>query len=163
MRTEYLQALQQVGIKMFGKNNGPWQFFNKNGKLSATEVFDNGRPISRNYFNDDGQEEPDTAGKNRDARFRSGQQGWKKFILKHIYFPDQYKLVNTNSVTVVVTATIDEDGNVTDPWTEVPFNKAFDNIAIEIFKKSPKWMPAVRYNRTLKQTVRQPVTFSQPE
>lgn len=152
-----------AGRRISGKTNGIWQFFHKNGNLSATEVFDNGRLISRRYFNDDGREEADTSSKNRDASFPGGQQGWKKFILKHIYFPDQYKLVNTDAVTVVVTATIDEDGNVTDPWVEVPFNKAFDDIAVEIFRKSPKWIPAIRYNRAVQQRVGQPITFSQTE
>ena len=64
---------------------------------------------------------------------------------------------------MVVTGTKDEDGNVLDPFVEIPFDKNFDNIAITIFKKSPKWLPAIRYNRPVVQTVRQPITFSQSE
>ncbi len=152
-----------AGRKMLEKNNGAWQFFHKNGQLAATEVFDNGKLLSRKYYDENGIEEADTTSKNREARFPGGQAGWKKFILKHIYFPDQYRLVNADAVTVVVTATIDEDGNVTDPFVEVPFNKAFDDIAIAIFRKSPKWIPAIRYNRTVQQRVGQPITFSQAE
>jgi len=71
--------------------------------------------------------------------------------------------VNTDEVTVVVTATIDEDGNVLDPFVEVPFNKNFDKIAITIFKKSPRWLPAISHNRSLMQIVKQPITFRQPK
>ncbi|MEO8764748.1 MAG: hypothetical protein ABI416_10695 [Ginsengibacter sp.] len=151
------------GRKKYGKNYGPWNYFNKDGKLSALEVYDEGNLISRHYYNEEGVQESDTTSKNREAMFTGGQEGWKKFIMKHIYFPDQYKLVNTTAITVVVTAIIAEDGTVTEPWVEVPFNKAFDDIAVAIFKKSPKWIPAVRYNRTVKQGVRQPITFSQGE
>jgi len=152
-----------AGRKKYGKMYGQWQFFHKNGKPAAIEVFDTGRLLSRRYYNEQGIELTDTTSQNRDAGFPGGSAGWKKFIMKHIYFPDQYKLVNTLAVTVVVSAIIDEDGNVTDPWVEVPFNSAFDNIAVSIFKKSPKWIPAIRYNRTVQQGVRQPITFSQEQ
>jgi antitoxin component YwqK of YwqJK toxin-antitoxin module len=152
-----------AGHKKLGKAHGTWQFFSKSGKLSAVEVFDTGRLVARKYYRDDGTGETDTTSKNREATFPGGADGWKRFILKHIYFPDQYKLVNATAVTVVVAATIDEDGNVTDPWVEVPFNKDFDKIAVEIFKKSPRWNPAIRYNRPVQQGVRQPITFAQEE
>lgn len=151
-----------AGHLMNGKLNGPWLFYYKNGNLSAREKYNAGKLESREYYNSSGEKE-DTASKDRYTTFPGGTEGWKKFILKHIYFPSQYKFVNTNQVTVVVTATIDEDGNVTDPFVEVPFLKDFDNIAIAIFKKSPKWLPAIKHNRPVVQGVRQPITFMQGE
>lgn len=151
-----------AGRLMNGKLNGVWTFFHNNGKLAAREVYNVGKLESREYYDASGAQE-DTASKDHDATFPGGAEGWKKFILKHIFFPSQYKIVNGDRVTVVVTATIDEDGNVLDPFVEVPFDKAFDNIAIVIFKKSPKWLPGVRHNRAVVQKVRQPITFSQDE
>ena len=145
-----------------GKLNGPWVFFHYNGKMAAREVYNIDQLVSRQYYNDEGVLE-DTTTKDRDAVFPGGKAGWTKFIYKHIFFPPQYQFVNGNQVTVVVTATINEEGNVVDPFVEVPFNKDFDNIAITIFKKSPMWLPAIRHNRTVVQTVRQPITFQQTE
>lgn len=154
--------LSSGGRLMNGKLNGVWVFFHYNGKPAAREMYDNGKLVSREYYDSSGAQE-DTASKDRGAVFAGGQAAWKKFILKHIYFPPQYKFVNGDQVTVVVTATIDEEGNVLDPFVEVPFNKAFDNIAITIFEKSPKWLPAIRHNRAVVQMVKQPITFSQSE
>jgi hypothetical protein len=89
--------------------------------------------------------------------------GWAKYVNKHLYFPSGYQIVNASEVTVVVVATIDEDGNVTDPYVKVPFNKAFDNIALSIFKKCPRWLPAITHNRAKTETIIQPVTFSNGE
>jgi hypothetical protein len=147
---------------MAGKLTGPWVFFHKNGKMAAREVYNMDQLVSREYYSAEGTQE-DTTSKDRDATFPGGKAGWTKFIYKHIFFPPQYQFVNGDRVTVVVTATIDEEGNVVDPFVEVPFNKDFDNIAITIFKKSPKWLPAIRHNRAIVQSVRQPITFAQTE
>jgi antitoxin component YwqK of YwqJK toxin-antitoxin module len=154
--------LSGAGRSMNGHLNGPWQFFYSNGKLAARENYDIGKLESRQYYNTEGVLE-DTTSKDCGATFPGGSKGWQKFVYKHIYFPSQYKLVNGNEVTVVVMATIDEEGNVLDPFVEIPFDKNFDHIAIDIFKKSPKWLPAIRHNRPVVQTIRQPITFSQSE
>jgi antitoxin component YwqK of YwqJK toxin-antitoxin module len=151
-----------AGRLMNGELNGVWVFFHANGKLASRVLFNMGYIQKEEYFDTTGAPEK-TATEDRPPTFPGGQNGWKKFVLKHIYFPSQYKLVNADQVTVVITATIDEDGNVIDPFIEVPFNKAFDDIALKIFKKSPKWLPAIRSNRTVLQKIRQPITFSQSE
>ena len=151
-----------AGRLINGKLDATWVFFHENGTAAAREVYDMGRLISKAFYNTEGVQE-DTASKDRDAVFPGGKGGWSKFVTRHIFFPSQYKLVNTDQVTVVVTATIDENGNVLDPFVEIPFNKAFDNMAIDIFKKSPKWLPAIRHNRGVVQMVSQPITWVQSE
>ncbi|HUZ58663.1 MAG TPA: hypothetical protein VMU83_07770 [Hanamia sp.] len=151
-----------AGRLMNGKLNGMWIFFHNNGKVAAREMYDNGKLLSREYYDTAGMQE-DTTSRDRIAAFPGGKAAWTKFVYKHIFFPGEYKLVNSDQVTVVVTATIDEDGNVVDPYVEVPFYKDFDNIAIKVFKKSPKWLPAIQHNRTVVQKIRQPITFAQEE
>lgn len=144
-----------------GKLMGTWLYFHKNGNKAAKELYDAGKLLSRIYYNEKEEEEKDTANKNRDPSFPGGPEGWKKFMLKKMYFPDQYQLVNTDAVTVVVNAVIDEEGNVTEPYVSIPFSPAFDKIALIIFKKSPQWIPAIRNNRKVKMGIRQPITFAQ--
>ena len=145
-----------------GKTIGTWQYFHDNGKIAAQESYDVGRLVNKSYYNLTGEPE-DTASKDRTASFPGGQRAWEKFIVKEIYFPPEYKLTNTDHVTVVITAIIDEEGNIVDPFVEVPFDKRFDDIAVNIFKKSPKWLPAISHNRAVLQIVRQPITFLQSE
>lgn len=142
---------------------GPWTYFHKNGNPAAKEVYNNGKLTSRVYFDEAGREEADTANKDRDAMFPGGSAAWKKFMLRQIYFPDQYQLVNTDVITVVVSAMVDEDGNVSDIAVDIPFNDAFDRIALAVFKKTPKWLPAIRHNRKVRQGIRQPISFAQQQ
>jgi len=153
-------APSSAGRMMNGKLNGPWVFFHANGQVAARITYNMDDVQKEEYFDASGAP-VNAAIEDRPPTFPGGQEGWKKFVLKHIYFPSQYKLVNADQVTVVITATIDEDGNVLDPFVEVPFNKAFDNIALIIFKKSPKWLPAIRHNRAVVQKIRQPIIFAQ--
>lgn len=143
------------------KPNGKWQFFHKNGNLSAVEIYNNGNLVSKTLYNEDGTALPDTTSRDREASFPGGVQAWQKFMLKQLWFPDQYKITNADKAVVVVTFTIDEDGNVTDANLLAPFHPAFDNIALKMLAKSPKWIPAIQHNRRVKYRFKQQVTFQQ--
>ena len=154
--------LSDAGRLLNGELNGTWQFFHNNGKLAAREVYNMGKLVSRAYYDTAGVQE-DTTSKACDATFPGGKAAWKQFIHKHIYYPSQYKIVGGDKVTVLVTATIDEEGNVSDPFVEIPVQKEFDKIAITIFKKSPKWLPAIKHNRAVLERIGEPVTFRQKD
>jgi antitoxin component YwqK of YwqJK toxin-antitoxin module len=142
------------------KQQGKWQYFHDNGKISAIEVYDRGVLKSKNYFDEQGGPIADTTDKSKAAVFPGGQAAWVKFISNEIYFPPGYKIVNGDQVIVEVTAIIDEQGNVKDVETSLPFRPDFDKIALDGIKKSPKWIPAQNHNRKVSQGVRQPVVFS---
>jgi len=69
--------------------------------------------------------------------------------------------VNGEKAVVVVTFSIDENGNVTEVFTSTPFNSAFDKIAEDVIRHSPKWIPAMEHNRTIRTVRSQPVYFAQ--
>ncbi len=150
-----------AGRTMSNWEEGVWQYFHKNGLLAAREKYDVGKLVSRRYFDINGVEETDTSSKDRDAEFKGGEKAWDKFFYKRAYFPPDYKLSGSDEVTVYVTALIDEDGNVTEPFVELPFHPAFDEMALSLFKQSPQWIPAIRHNRTVKQRVRKGIRFVQ--
>jgi len=143
------------------KKVGQWEYFHKNGKKAAAETYEADKLVSGQYFNENGEEGKGIG--DRAAEFKGGSSAWKKFLRKNLEFPEQYKLKNGNEVTVVISAVIDEDGNVTDVFVDVPFDPRFDDIAVKIMKKSPPWVPAISYNRRVKFSVRQPITFVQDE
>jgi hypothetical protein len=144
-----------------GKFHGKWQFFNKEGGLASSEVYDNGKMLSRTLYDKLGKEQGDTSEVNRDASFRGGDAGWKKYLLRHLYFPDDYRIVNGDIVTILLTAVIDEEGNVTEPAVSIPFDPRFDEIALKLLKNSPKWQPATAHNRAIKTVISQPISFKQ--
>ncbi len=143
--------------------NGKWQFFHKNGKLSALEVYHDGVLTDKQYFDEDGNGIADTTNKDRAAEFPGGMKAWQKYLSKNLYFPTQYKFENADKAVVVVSALIDEDGNISDVEINTPLYPAFDDIALKVVKKSPKWQPAIQHNRRVTYTILQAVYFTQEE
>jgi hypothetical protein len=132
--------------KPFGK----WQYFHRNGKLSAVEVYDNGRLVDRKYFSEDGTPKYDISDETTGAFFPGGVGEWLKFLDNTLYFPRGYKLVNGDKAAIVVDFTIDENGNLKDVNLQTPFHPVFNDIVIKGLKKSPKWIPAMDHNRRVK-------------
>jgi TonB family protein len=156
-------VLSAAGKKILGKKVGKWQYFHKNGNPASTEIYSQNVLIDKAYFDEEGISIADTANNDRAAMIKGGLAKWKKFLMGNLEFPPNYKLVNTDVVTVVVAATIDEDGNVKDVHIDIPFNPAFDKEAVRVMKKSPKWLPKIEHNRRVKAYVRQPILFAQAQ
>lgn len=157
-------ALSFAGYTLWNKKNGKWKYFHRNGNLAGIEVFDKGKVVQKEYFNVDGTAQPDTAKANSDPVFKKGgKEGWIRFLEKNSYWPPGLKLVNTNTVTVGVQFTINEEGKIENIEMYSPFLPAFDKIAMEIVRISPAWIPALANNRKIKFTLRQPITFQQQE
>jgi hypothetical protein len=57
--------------------------------------------------------------------------------------------------------TVDENGKVSDAYTNVPFHPDFERIALDVVRRSPAWTPAMDHNRKIKAVFRQPVVFRQ--
>jgi TonB family protein len=151
------------GYLLRDKKQGKWKYYHRNGMPSGTEVYNNGKLVSKEYFNEDGTPQTDIAKANTDATFKSGTQAWIKYLEKNLYWPPGYKITNTNMVTVGVQFVIDEDGKPQDVEVVIPFNKEFDKIAVNTIRNCPAWKPAVKQNRRVKSLFRQPVTFQQDE
>lgn len=143
------------------KREGLWKFFHKNGMLAAMEEYGQDELLSRVYYDEAGLRSADTTSKDRTAGFKGGNKKWRSFLLNNLDFLDGVKLVNTYFVTVVVAVTIDEQGNITDAYVEVPVSPKFDEQALKVINKSPAWIPAIDHNRNIKYHKRQAITFGQ--
>lgn len=155
-------SISHAGYLKDGERHGKWKFFHRNGTLAGYEQFFNGHVIKKEYFNEDGSLQPDTAKANAEASFKNGgENGWRKYLAKSLYWPRNLELTNTNSVTIGISFTINEEGKTEDVEVYVPFHPEFEKIAIRIIRNSPAWNPAISNNRRVKQYYRQPVTFAQ--
>ena len=97
----------------------------------------------------------------REAEYKGGHSSW----LKHLeyamskFLPKEYFNGNLEGV-VVVQFIINEDGRVTEPKIKFSSEPKLNDAAIDIIKSSPKWIPAVQYNRSVKAYRLQPLTFN---
>ena len=143
------------------KQDGRWKYFHKNGNLSDIETYKEGKLLDKKYFDETGASVEDTTTKEIEAAFPTGPKGWQKFLFKHIYFPDQYKIVNADKAVIIVDFEITEEGNIENAYMSTPFYPEFDKIALAAVNKSPKWIPALQNNRHVKYRARQQVTYNQ--
>jgi hypothetical protein len=139
---------------------GKWQFFHNNGKASDMEIYNDGVLSDKKYFDESGKI-TDTVNHDRKAIFPGGIAAWDKWLSRQLYFPKQYRIVNSNEAVVVVTFVVTEDGKVTEVNVKTPFEPEIDKIAVNAIKKSPKWDPEIEHNRSVKSYHQQAVTFSQ--
>lgn len=148
-------------LSEIGMPHGKWQFFHRNGQLSAEEVYSRGRLISRKYFSTLGVPETDTSVAFKPASFPGGTGKWSEYMQKKLYWPNGYQIVNGNKVEIAIQFTIDEYGNVKDPLITVPFDDAFNNIVMRMIQHSPRWEPAISHNRKVSFIHKQTISFTQ--
>jgi TonB family protein len=146
------------------KKSGRWEYFYKSGGLSAVELYGPQGDLNKKYFFDEnGKPLTDTTNDDRKASFPGGAKAWAGYLSTALYYPDQYKPVAGDNATVVIAATINEEGRVIDAEVEVPFYPAFDKIALDAVRQSPNWIPAMDHHRKVRAYVREPVSFHQPD
>jgi hypothetical protein len=145
-----------------GKKNGKWQFWHDNGKYSALELYDHDSLLQYQYYSEDGQP-VDTPRKDRNAIFKGGGNAWTEWLEDNMDWPEGYKITGADEAAIVISATIDESGNVTDVYVSTPFFPEFEKEALIILRHAPRWQPAIRHNRRVQAHIRQPVVFRQPK
>lgn len=147
------------GYLVHGAPDRKWRYYHHNGQLSAEIVYVRGEQKSAMYFDENGNALADTSDVNREAAYKSGDAGWRKYLSKNLRWPGGLQFNTPASVTVGVTFAIDDDGKVIDAEVTTPFHKAFDEIALKIIRGSAAWNPAIVNNRKVKAYRVQPVTF----
>lgn len=142
--------------------HGRWKYYHHNGQVSGELLYEKGKVVEEKYYQEDGTPLADPKKAFGDAHFKNGgNKGWVKYMEKSVYWPQGVVLTNTEFVTIGISYTINEEGKPVDVEVYTPFNSLFDDIAVKIIRNSPAWVPAVLYNRKVKQHFRQPVTFVQ--
>lgn len=97
----------------------------------------------------------------REAEYKGGHSSW----LKHLeyamskFLPKEYFNGSLEGV-VVVQFIVDVDGKVIEPKIKSSSEPKLNDAAIDIIRSSPKWIPAVQYNKPVKAYRIQPLTFT---
>jgi TonB family protein len=155
--------LSGEGVRINLADDGNWTFYYPSGKISAKEVYVNGKWISMQCFNEDGSA---TAGKCEpeiDADFPGGNEAWQKYIVNGVARRIEAMSKENATGKAVVLFIVDKDGKITEVKIDKSSGTALDKYAIDIIKKAPKWIPAKQHNRFVKAYRKQPVTFTLEE
>jgi antitoxin component YwqK of YwqJK toxin-antitoxin module len=142
--------------------HGRWQFFERTGRLTADETYDNGQLTKQEYYAPDGSL-MDTTYQDSEAAFPGGSPAWKKFLESKIYWPTQYRFTREGSIVIEVAFEVSEEGKVVNVRVRNSFHPTFDKIAVDAIRHSPQWVPARAHNRNLPSYHTQPLTFVQTE
>jgi hypothetical protein len=96
----------------------------------------------------------------KEAEFPGGNEEWSAYLSKALSkFNPGKKGAPVGTYKVVVKFIVTKDGTIAEVQAETNFGYGMEDKAIEIIKKSPKWVPAIMYNKKVNAYRRQPLTF----
>jgi hypothetical protein len=96
----------------------------------------------------------------REAEFPGGASAWINLMSKKVNSKVPIKKGAPNGTyPVIVRFIVHKDGTVSDVRAETSFGYGMEEEAIRVMEKSPKWIPAVHYNKPVDAYRRQPLTF----
>lgn len=147
----------------FGTNNnksGKWEYFHKNGKISAIEMYSDSKLIDSKFYDENGIAMSSST-KDASAAFPKGDQAWINYLNNYInrFLPNGFDVVNAEKVTIVANFTIDENGKTENIYIVTPIGDEIDSLVIKAIQDAPLWIPATNHNRKVKQNNRQSLVF----
>ncbi|GEO10702.1 energy transducer TonB [Segetibacter aerophilus] len=167
---------------------GSVNYYKEDGKLDYTTEFADGKPLNKTYFHKSGDKKSytlysdkgiqlqkgwDESGKElkdfvveREAQFKGGTEGWKKYLEKNLN-PSIPTAVGAppGNYEVQVQFLVDKDGIPTNlkAVSVPPKCKACGAEVLRVLRESPKWDPAILNNEPVIYETTQTITFQPVE
>ncbi len=160
-RTEYYPdgSVHLTGPLAGGVKNGKWTIKRPDGTNLMQVDFTRDSLTQATCFAEDGTtrlEGPCIYEKF--ARFPGGPEGWRSYLMKNLKYP-KVAVQNEIQGTVMLEFMVDTDGTVGDIKVISSPHELLSNEALRLMNISPKWEPAIQYNKTVKGRLRQPFFF----
>lgn len=95
-----------------------------------------------------------------DPKFPGGAEAWKNYLIRNLNanLPKSQK-APPGTYTVVVSFTVDVDGNLSDVRAENDPGYGTGAEAVRVIKRGPKWIPAVLNGRAVSAKTKQAISF----
>lgn len=165
--------------------NGPTKFFDEKGVLLDSLNYMHGKEMSKYIYYQNGELKAyaffDTSGNiiktegydeqrrtipgyifQKEAAFPDGVKAWTEYLIKGLTTkqPKAYQQGKISG-TVVVSFLVDKEGNVREAQVVTSSGyEELDEHALNVIRKSPKWIPAVQYNQKVLYRQKQSLTYS---
>ena len=133
----------------------------QNGELWVHEYFDtSSRKIIIQGYDETGKLNPNFIYQ-KEALFPDGKEGWKSYLQKNLNTcVPQSNGACVGNYKVIVDFKVDKAGNIIDVVTENDPGFGTKEEAIRVISSSPKWEPAIQYNKPVIYRAKQPITFN---
>ena len=137
---------------------GRWQYYHRNGKIKATEDYQGGKKVNVACYDSTGRQLADCAEK--EATFPGSEEGWRRFLERNL---DASVPVRKGAplgyYSVRVQFMVNTDGTLSDVKALTNLGYGTEEEVLRMFKKSPKWIPAMQFGQPVRAYRIQPVTF----
>ncbi len=153
------------GSFLRGKKNDLWTYYSKSGIKCQEVKYEADSALSFICYDETGNVQTDNCYYEKEATFKGGDKAWLKYLLGKLgaaKYPDAYFQGRSYGI-VYVQFIVGADGKIIDAFTINSVDKELDEIALKIIQQSPRWEPAVQFNRNVKAYRKQPITFSKVE
>jgi len=144
-----------------GLQNGAWIVYENIGSVALEEYYDSG--ILRSVTDMDSLKSASANADFIESEFPGGPREWQQFIIGHLRLPDD--IINDNgslSAQIMVGFTVEKDGSLHDIQIIRSRLYLIDDLAIDVIKKSPKFIAATKNGVKVKSYKLQPVNFEIP-
>ena len=91
--------------------------------------------------------------------FLGGPIGFNKYLSQNIWYPELERQQRIQGKAVVV-FTVETDGSLSNIKVQHPSTKNFDNEAMRVIKKSPKWKPGIQHGVPVRTRFTQAISFT---
>ena len=141
-----------------------WFHFNDSIKIIQTEDYYRGTLLERKTREDLEKERNDNKNDSsvdpkleKEANFRGGEAGWRKYLEKNLHIPDR-TIDLLKSGTTMTYFMVDTDGSVQGIFLAKSVEYAIDEAVMALIKSAPSWEPALKNGKPVKAYRIQPVT-----
>jgi periplasmic protein TonB len=141
-----------------------WYHFNDSIKIIQTEDYYRGTLLERKTREDLEKEKNDSKNDSsiaskfeKEANYRGGESGWRKYLEKNLRIPDRTIDLLKNGTTMTYFM-VDTDGSVQGIFLAKSVEYSFDEAVMALIKNAPAWEPALKNGKPVKAYRIQPVT-----
>lgn len=149
---------QQQGSMLRGRKHGLWTVYDDQGHRTMTVQLAADSVVSTTCFDSAGQPANGPCIYEREANFAGGLLGWRRFLEQNFQYPKE-AIRNDIEGVVRFTLTVGTDGSVSDLEIVASPHPLLSNEVRRLMGRTPKWEPAIQFNKPVKTKAAQVVFF----
>jgi TonB family protein len=132
-------SLKQEARYIKGKKYGRFKTYYANGQLTRNDLYEDDKLVEGSCYTPEG-EPTDYFPYMVMPRFKDGSIGMRKFIEQELKYPPEAKKRRDEGYVIVVFI-VDEEGNVKDPQIINGDLQYFNDEALRVVNRFPRWIP----------------------